>query len=106
MFLDCYIPGSNCCWLKLHKPLIIILRDDPIEHLFFTLIISGLLIISKAVGKLLVEPKTLGWGNTLEKDFKRVFENLGVASTPLKCFLKYFWDKWKMGYEGKEVGGF
>jgi hypothetical protein len=52
-----------------------------------------------------VEPKTLGWGNTLGKDFKRVFENLGVVFTPLKCF-KDFWDKWKMGYEGKEVGGF
>jgi hypothetical protein len=78
----------------------------PVEHLFFTLAISGLLISSKAVGKLLVEPKTLGWGNTLGKDFKSVFKNLGVLSTPLKCFLKDFWDKWKMGYEGKEVGGF
>jgi hypothetical protein len=107
MFLECYIPCSNCCWLKLHKPLIIILRDDPVEHLFFTLTISGLLISSKAVGKLLVESKTLGWGNTLGKDFKRVFENLGVVSTPLKCFLKDFvWDKWKMGSERKEVGGF
>jgi hypothetical protein len=38
--------------------------------------------------------------------FKGVFENLGVVSTPLKCFLKDFWDNWKMGYEGKEVGGF
>jgi hypothetical protein len=64
------------------------------------------LISSKAVGKLLVEPKTLGWGNTLGKDFKSVFENLGVVSTPLKCFLKDFWDKWKMGNERKEVGGF
>jgi hypothetical protein len=98
MFLDCYIPGSNCCWLKLHKPLIIILRDDPVEHLFFTLTNSGLLISSKAVGKLLVEPKTLGWGNTLGKDFKRVFKNLGVVSTPLKCFPKDFWDKGKNGF--------
>jgi hypothetical protein len=39
--------------------------------------------------------------------FKGVFENLGVVSTPLKCILKDFWDKnGKMGYEGKEVGGF
>jgi hypothetical protein len=41
-----------------------------------------------------------------KKIFKRVFENLGLVSTPLKSFLKDFWDKWKMGYEEKEVGGF
>jgi hypothetical protein len=65
------------------------------------------LISSKDVGKFLVEPKTLGWENTLGNDFfKGVFENLGVVSIPLKYFPRDFWDKWKMGYEGKEVGGF
>jgi hypothetical protein len=39
----------------LHKPLVIIPRDDPVEHLFSTLTSSGLLNSSKAVGKLLVE---------------------------------------------------
>jgi hypothetical protein len=81
----------------LHKPLVIILRDDPVEHLSFTLTSSGLLNSSKAVGKLLVEPKTLGLGNTLGNVFKGVFENLGVVSTPLKCFPKDFWDKWELG---------
>jgi hypothetical protein len=90
MFLDCYIPGSNCCWLKLHKPLIIILRDDPIEHLFFTLTNSGLLISSKAVGKLLVEPKTLGWVNTLGKEFKRVFEKPWSSIYSTEMFSKGF----------------
>jgi hypothetical protein len=77
----------------------------PFEHLFFILAISGLLISSNAVGKLLVEPKTLGW-ETLGKSFENDFKNLGVVSTPLKCFLKDFWDKWEMGSEGKGVGGF
>jgi hypothetical protein len=33
-------------------------------------------------------------------------KNLGVVSSPLKCFPKDFWDKWKMGSGRKEVGGF
>jgi hypothetical protein len=41
------------------------------------------------LGKLLVEPKTLGWENS-QKSFKNGFENLGVVYTPLKCFLKDF----------------
>jgi hypothetical protein len=49
-----------------------------------------LLISSKAFGKLLVEPKTLGLG-TLKESFKNAFENLGIVSTPLKCFQKWFW---------------
>jgi hypothetical protein len=40
-------------------------------------------------GKLLVEPKTLGWENS-QKSFEIGFENLGVVSTPLKCFLNDF----------------
>jgi hypothetical protein len=35
--------------------------------------------------------KTLGWGHSQKGDFKNVFENLGVVSTPLKCFHKWFW---------------
>jgi hypothetical protein len=39
----------------------------------------------KVFGKLLVESKTLGWENS-----RKSFENLGVVSTPLKCFLNDF----------------
>jgi hypothetical protein len=42
-----------------------------------------MLISSKSFGKLLVEPKTLGWEYS-RKIFEKVFENLGVVSTPLK----------------------
>jgi hypothetical protein len=38
------------------------------------------------LGKLIVEPKTLGLGIlSLEKNFENVFEHLGVAATPLRC---------------------
>jgi hypothetical protein len=37
-----------------------------------------------------VEPKTLGL-ETLKESFENAFENLGVVSTPLKCFQKCFW---------------
>jgi hypothetical protein len=42
---------------------------------------------------------------TQGKNFKNVFENLGVVSTPLKCFQKWFWTK-EVGHEGKWSGGF
>jgi hypothetical protein len=37
-----------------------------------------------------VEPKTLGWEHS-QRIFENAFENLGVLSTPLKCFQKWFW---------------
>jgi hypothetical protein len=37
------------------------------------------------LGKIVVEPKTLGLGIlSLEKKFKNDFENLGVVTTPLR----------------------
>jgi hypothetical protein len=57
----------------------------------------------KVFGKLLVEPKTLGWENS-QKSFKNVFENPGVVFTPLKCFKSGFGTKWDMEEEG--AGGF
>jgi hypothetical protein len=59
-----------------------------------------MLIRSKAFGKLLVEPKTLGWEHS-----RKIFENLGVVSTPLKCFQKWFWTN-EVGHGGKRSGGF
>jgi hypothetical protein len=43
-----------------------------------------------------VEPKTLGWENS-RKSFENVCENLGVVSTPLKCFLNDFGQKGELG---------
>jgi hypothetical protein len=43
------------------------------------------LVSSKALGIPLVEPKTLGWEHS-KRFLENVFENLGVVSTPLKCF--------------------
>jgi hypothetical protein len=45
------------------------------------------LVSSKALGKPLVEPKTPGWEHS-KRILENVFENLGVVSTPLKCFQK------------------
>jgi hypothetical protein len=48
-----------------------------------------------------VEPKTLGWEHS-KKSFKNVFENLGVVSTPLQFFQKWFWTN-GVGHGGKRV---
>jgi hypothetical protein len=44
------------------------------------------MVIIQVFGKLVVEPKTLGFGNTLGKHFENDFKNLGVIATPLKSF--------------------
>jgi hypothetical protein len=52
--------------------------------------------------KLVVEPKkTLGWENS-QKSFENGFKNLGVVSTPLKCFLNGFWTN-GVGYGRNEL---
>jgi hypothetical protein len=53
----------------------------------------------KALGKLLVEPKTLGWEHSCE-NFENVFKNLGVVSTPLNFFKNGFWSN-GVGQGGK-----
>jgi hypothetical protein len=55
----------------------------------------------KVLGKLVVKPKTLGWENS-RKSFKNVFENLGVVSTPLKCFQMIL-EKCSWTWELKEL---
>jgi hypothetical protein len=59
------------------------------KHLFFTPGSSGLLISNKALGKLLVEQKTLGWEHS-----NKSFENVGVVSTSMKYFQKCFEERW------------
>jgi hypothetical protein len=62
------------------------------------------LISSKTFGNPLVEPKTLGWEHS--KGFlENVFENLGVASTPLRCFTNGF-EQMVILMENEGVGGF
>jgi hypothetical protein len=58
----------------------------------------------KVLGKFVVEPKTLGWESSRES-FENVFENLGVVSTPLKCFQMIL-EKWSWTLGAKGVGGF
>jgi hypothetical protein len=70
----------------------------PIQHLY----IRGLMASIKVFGKLVVQPKTLGWENSRES-FENGFENLGVVFTPLKCLLNDFWDKWNWVMQGKEL---
>jgi hypothetical protein len=55
----------------------------------------------KVLGKLVVEPKTLGWENSQES-FEINFANLGVVSTPLKCFQMVL-ETWRWAWELKEL---
>jgi hypothetical protein len=56
------------------------------------------------LGNPLVEPKILGWEHS--KSFlENIFENLGVASTSLKCFTNGF-EQMVMLMEDKGDGGF
>jgi hypothetical protein len=63
---------------------------------------SGLLNSSKAVGKLLVEPKTLGWetlGKSFENDFRKPWS--GILSTEM--FSKGFLGQLETGLKGKKM---
>jgi hypothetical protein len=62
------------------------------------------MISIRVFGKLVVEPKTLGWENS-QKSFENGFENLGVVSTHLKCFLNGF-GQMGLDYGRKGVGDF
>jgi hypothetical protein len=82
MFLYCYSPCSN--YLLAQAPQANLLSSFEMIPLWTPIQYpcnSSLLISSKAFGKLLVEPKTLGWEHS-----KKSFENLGVVSTPLNYF--------------------
>jgi hypothetical protein len=43
---------------------------------------------------------------TLKESFENAFENLGVESTPLKSFQKWFLGQMEVIKEDKGVGGF
>jgi hypothetical protein len=57
-----------------------------------------------SLGKLVVEPKNLGWEISRES-FENVFKNLRVVSSPLKCFQRIF-GKMELDMGAKGVGGF
>jgi hypothetical protein len=87
------------CWLKLHKPNCYRPSRWPLWTPIHYSCSSVLLVSIKAFGKPLVEPKTLGWEHS-KGIFENVFENLGVAPTPLRCIWKWFlcywwWEWWK-----------
>jgi hypothetical protein len=58
----------------------------------------------EAFGKLVVEPKTLGWENSKEI-LKMLFENLGVVFYSTEMFSEMDLYKWSWKGE-KGVGGF
>jgi hypothetical protein len=64
------------CWFSSTSQIVIILRDDPFETLIQHPCCSGLMFSIKAVGKLLVEPKTLGWEHS-KKNFELFSKTLG-----------------------------
>jgi hypothetical protein len=50
---------------------------------------------------------------TLKESFENAFENLGVVSTPLRCFQKWFWTnkvgpgvKRSCGFKRKDIGDY
>jgi hypothetical protein len=69
----------------------------PTQHPY----IRDLMISIKVFGKICSAAKTLGWENS-RKSFENGFENLGVVSTPLKCFQSGF-GQMELGMEGKEL---
>jgi hypothetical protein len=76
-------------WLQLCKPIVIILRDDPLDYLFFTPAVVACWLATKLLETSSgAKSSRLG---TLKRFLENVFENLGVVFTPLKCFQKWFW---------------
>jgi hypothetical protein len=72
----------------------------PTQHPY----IRDLMVSIMVFGKLLVEPKTLGWEISW-KSFKNGFENLRVVSTPLKCFINDFGTNGNWDIKRKERSG-
>jgi hypothetical protein len=74
------------------------IKDDTFDTYSIPLKVETRWLASKSLEKLVVEPKTLGWENS-QKSFENGFENLGVVSTPLKCFLNDFGTNGTWGME-------
>jgi hypothetical protein len=72
----------------------------PIQHPY----IRDLMVSIKVFGKLVVEPKTLGWENS-RKSFENVFQKPWSSIYSNEMFSKWFWII-RVGYGKKGVGGF
>jgi hypothetical protein len=53
-------------------------------------------------GKLVVEPKTLGWEKLSEK-CQKWFQKPWSSIYSTKIFSRLFWDRWNLGYGRKEL---
>jgi hypothetical protein len=60
------------------------------------------LISNKALGRLLVEPKTLGWG-TLKEKFRKCFRKPWCSIYSIEMFSKMVLDQKELGMEEKGV---
>jgi hypothetical protein len=66
-------------------------------------IIRDLMVSIKVFGKLVVEPKTLGWENS-QKKFQKWFRKPWSSIYSTEMFSKWFWTN-GVGYGRKGVGG-
>jgi hypothetical protein len=68
----------------------------PIQHPY----IGDLMISTKVFGKLVVEPKTLGWEHSPER-FWKCFQKPWSSIYSTEMFSKWIWDKWSWTWRKK-----
>jgi hypothetical protein len=107
MFYCCYTSCSNYVdGSSSTSHIVIILRDDPFEHLFLTPAVVALLDSSKPLENL-SGAKNSRLGTLKESFTKMFFENLGVVLTPLRCFQKVVsLEQREVSMKKRGVGGF